>query len=73
VNAQKDAFIDLGLGTSLTSEYLCMKEGSSYRDYFINIVPKVSYRKHFNNSTFFRVGLNAVINDFGITPWQTLA
>lgn len=39
----------------------------------MNVIPGVSYRKHFKEGLFFRVGLNVVFNNFGAVPWANIS
>ncbi len=73
INSKKNAFIDLGLGASLAREYIGLTDQSSNADIFINIVPGISFRKYFREDIFFRIGINPVMNEYGLTPWANLA
>ncbi|SMG30114.1 hypothetical protein SAMN05661096_01938 [Marivirga sericea] len=69
LNEEKGAFLELGANLTIAREYKGISEESRNADIFENIVPGLNYRKHFNNDILFKAGINAIINENGLTPW----
>lgn len=69
LNKEKTAFLQLGVNYTIAREYIGISSESRNADLFENLVPGLSYRKHFENDFLFKAGLNAVMNDSGLIPW----
>jgi hypothetical protein len=63
LNEEKSAFLELGINFTIAREYKGISEESRTADIFENIVPGLSYRKHFKNDVLFKTGINAVLNE----------
>lgn len=73
LNEGNNAFLEFGANLTIAREYKGISEESRRAEIFENIVPGLSYRKHFKNDLLLKAGINAVINENGLTPWLNLA
>jgi len=69
LNKDENSFIDFGVNFTIAREYMGISSESRNADIFENLVPGLSYRKHFDNDILLKAGINAVINEHGLTPW----
>jgi hypothetical protein len=72
LNEEKNAFLEFGANLTIAREYKGISEESRRAEIFENIVPGLSYRKHFENNLLFKAGISAVMNENGLTPWLNL-
>ncbi|WP_375579025.1 hypothetical protein ABWH96_18710 [Marivirga tractuosa] len=72
LNEAQDSFIEFAANFTIAREYKGISERSNRADLFENVVPGLSYRKHFKNDMIFKAGINGVFNQYGITPWLNL-
>lgn len=72
LNESQDSFIEFAANFTIAREYMGVSERSNRADFFENVVPGLSYRKHFKNDIIFKAGINGVFNQYAITPWLNL-
>lgn len=72
LNEKNNTFIEFGANFTIAREYMGISERSNRADLFENVVPGLSYRKHFKNDMILKAGINAVLNTYGLTPWLNL-
>lgn len=69
LNKEKGSFLELGANFTIAREYIQISSERKNPEMFENVIPGLSYRKHFDNDVILKAGVNAVINSSGLLPW----
>lgn len=72
LNEEKTSFLELGVNFTIAREYIELSSERKSPEMFENVIPGLSYRKHFDNDILLKAGLNAVINSSGLMPWLNI-
>lgn len=72
LNDEESSFIEFGANYTIARKYVGLTGEERNPDIFENIIPGVSYRKHFENDTMLKAGVNAIANRYGISPWLNI-